>query len=340
VVTQTWYYPSPSDCMQCHTPPANYVLGPNTRQLNGNFTYPATGQTDNQLRTLNQLGLFNPAFNETNIATYSQLSSVTNLGVSLQQRARSYLDANCSQCHRPGGTGNTFDARYDTPLTNQNIINAMVSNGNLGVDNARVVVPQDIWRSVMYGRMNTTDPTIRMPTLARNLIDTNAVQAIGGWINSLPGAPALAPPTITPSGGTFDNSVSIILQPPDPLAAIYYTLDGSLPTSTSALFTGPILLTSNLTLRANAFESGYNNSVAANATFIINPAQFTAVSLTNGIVHLFFTGTSGQTYVLLGSTNLLNWMPLATNVAPSGIFEMVDPQASQFSSRFYRTTHQ
>ncbi len=64
------------------------------------------------------------------------------------------------------------------------------------------------------------------------------------------------------------------------------------------------------------------------------------MSLTNGIVHLFFAGTSGQTYVLQASTNLVNWVPVATNIAPSGIFEMTDPDAAHFQSRFYRTMEQ
>ena len=93
--------------------------------------------------------MFNPAFDEEAIAGYEQLSSVTNPSVSLVQRARSYLDANCAQCHQPGGTGITFDARYDTPLASQNISNypAVFSLGN---DNAMIISPNDVWRSMIY----------------------------------------------------------------------------------------------------------------------------------------------------------------------------------------------
>jgi hypothetical protein len=247
------------------------------------------------------------------------------------------MDANCAQCHRPSGSGPTFDGRYDTALTNQNIINAILSKGDLGYDNARVVVPKDVWRSIFYGRMNITDSAVKMPTLARNLIDTNAVQVIGDWINSLAGVPALAPPGIIPNGGSFAGSVNVTLQHSDASAAIRYTLDGTLPATNSPLYTGAINLTSNMTVRAKAFETNFIASVAANAVFIINSSQFTSVSLTNGVVHLFFAGASGQTYVLQASTNLVDWVPVSTNVAPAEIFEMTDPQAANFQFRFYRT---
>jgi hypothetical protein len=182
--TQTWYYASPADCLTCHTPAANYVLGVNTRQLNGNFTYPATGITDNQIRTLNRLGLFSPAMNETSIANYPKFSALTDSGASLEERARSYLDANCAECHHPSGAAN-FDARYDTPLADQHLINFPAAF-SLGYDNARIIMPKDIWRSVLHDRMNTNAPTIKMPPLAHNLIDTNAVRLIRDWIDSLP----------------------------------------------------------------------------------------------------------------------------------------------------------
>jgi uncharacterized repeat protein (TIGR03806 family) len=182
--TQTWYYPSRQDCLICHNPNANFVLGVKTRQLNGLLTYPSSGVTDNQLRTLNHLGLFNPALDETNIPSYTAMVHVTNTTASLETRVRSYLDANCSQCHRPnGGVQANYDARFDTPLADQNIINGAVGN-TLGITGAKVVVPSDISKSIMHVRLNTTGPD-KMPPLARNTIDTNAVATLQAWINSL-----------------------------------------------------------------------------------------------------------------------------------------------------------
>ena len=339
LTTQTWYYPSPSDCLQCHTLVANYVLGVNTRQLNGNQTYPVTGVTDNQIRVLNRLGLLNPAFDETNIATFEALSALANTNASFQQRARSYLDANCAQCHQPGGTGITFDARYDTPLAEQNITNYPAAH-SLGYDNARIIASQDVWRSMIWQRMNTTNNAIKMPTLARQLIDSNGVAVMAGWINSLPGTPALAPPVITPNGGAFFTTVGVNLQPPDTNAAIYYTLDGTLPTTNSFLYSGGFTLTSNATVSASAFETNYVNSVAANALFLVQPLQFTAETFSNGIFQLQFTGAVGSNYVLQASTNLLNWTPLATNPATINTLNFLDQESSNYPARFYRVLQQ
>jgi mono/diheme cytochrome c family protein len=337
IQTQAWYYPSPGDCLQCHTPVANYVLGVKTRQLNGNFTYPSSGTTDNELRVLNRLGLLEPAIDEASIAGYAQLTSLTDQSGSLTNRVRSYIDANCAQCHRPGGTGPSFDARYDTPLSSQNIINGAVLD-NLGFDHAHVVTPRDIWRSVLYQRANTTNNVVQMPPLARNVVDSNAMAVIAAFINGLPGTPALAPPSLVPSGGTYNGSVKITASPPDTNAVIYYTLDGSLPTTNSLVYSGPILLTNSATLSANAFETGFINSVAATGVFTILPPLFftSPGTLSNGVFQVRLSFAPNQTYVLQGSTDLATWTSLVTNTPPSTPFYLADPGAARLDHRFYR----
>jgi len=337
--TQTWYYPSPQDCLTCHTPAANYVLGVKTRQLNGDFLYPDSNRSDNQIRTLNQLGMFYPSItNELEIATYARLVASTNLSVSAEERARSYLDANCAQCHRPGGSQTTFDARYDTPLTNQNLINGILVKGDLGYDNARVVVPDDVWRSILYQRTASTDPLVRMPPLARNQVDVNGLRALADWINSLPGTPALAPPTISPSGGSWLAPLTVTISRPDPSAQLRYTLDGSLPTATSTLYNGPLTLLGNTVLEAKAFETGYNDSVAATALLAVTaPLEFGSFSFNSDLqFQLGLQGISGQTYIFEASTNLVEWTPLSTNVSPSGVLLFIDSGATNYPYRFYR----
>ena len=338
--TQTWYYPSPADCLTCHTPIANYVLGVSTRQLNGNLTYPSTGVADNQLRTLNRLGLLNPAFDEAVISNFTQMAALTNVNASFEQRARSYLDANCAQCHQPNGTGPTFDARYEVPLASENIINA-AALGSLGYDHVHVVTPKDPWRSAIYDRMNTADSQVKMPKLARNLVDSNAVAVMAGWINSLSGGTqALSPPVITPAAGTYIGSVNVTVQPPDTNATVYVTFDGSLPSTNSLVYTGPFLLARSANFSASAWETGYNNSVAASAQFTVQPLSVTSVDLTGSVLSLSFPANNGATYVLEATTNFSNWIPLATNLATSGQFNLYDSNAAQFPSRFYRVRSQ
>ena len=340
VRTQTWYYPSQADCLSCHTPPAGYVLGVNTRQLNGNYTYPISGVTDNQLRTLNSLGLFNPAFDEAAIANFEKLSALTNLNASVQDRARSYLDANCAQCHQPGGTGITFDGRYDTPLPNQHLTNYAAAF-SLGYDHAQIIASQDIWRSMIYQRMNTTNATYKMPPLGRNLIDTNAVALLTSWINSLPGTPAQAPPTITPSGGLLARNATVTLQSADTNASIYFTLSGSLPSTNSYLYSGPINLTSNATLSAIAYRNGFNNSVAASAAFSINNLYLTSAGfLTSRQFQIGLSGIPGSSYVLQATTNLQSWVSIATNSATTNILNLIDSKAMNYPYRFYRVIQQ
>ena len=346
VQTQTWYYPSPTDCQECHNTSVAgnasgiMVLGVNARQLNGNLTYPATGVTDNQLRTLNRLGLLYPAINESAIGGYARLSAMTNTTASLQDRVRSYLDVNCEQCHQPGGQGPTWDARFDTPLAQQDITNYPAAFPLEVSDNACIVKAQDIWRSVLLARINTLDQAIQMPDF-RNLIDTNGVQVITDWINSLPGTPALAPPAITPDGGSYLASVNVTLSATDPNAVIYYTLDGSLPTTHSFRYAGAFNLFTNVTLTANAWETNYATSAATSTLFFVQPLYFASVGfLTNQQLQLGFVGVTGSNYVLEASTNLTSWTPVSTNTALTNLLILLDPQAANFPYRYYRARQQ
>jgi hypothetical protein len=201
-----------------------------------------------------------------------------------------------------------------------------------------IVTPEDVWRSSIYDRMDVVNPLIQMPPLARNLIDTNAVAVMADWINSLPGTPALPPPTLSPAGGTFQGMVSITIEAPTNGVTLYYTLDGSLPTTNSTLYTGPFNLTNSATVSANAWEVGYINSVVGTALFTILPnAYFTGGGgFTNGIFQMSVAGPVGSNYVLQVSTNLTQWNSLSTNTSTTSPFILTDPNTPSLSERFYR----
>jgi hypothetical protein len=82
--------------------------------------------------------------------------------------------------------------------------------------------------------------------------------------------------------------------------------------------------------------------VAATASFVIRPPVLFAANgyFTNRQFVLPLSGLAGKTYVLQASTNLLDWTPIATNVAGSAAFEMMDVDATNIPYRFYRVVEQ
>lgn len=49
-----------------------------------------------------------------------------------------------------------------------------------------------------------------------------------------------------------------------------------------------------------------------------------------------FSGVVGQTIVVDGSTNLVDWTPIFTNAASTNAIYFSDPYSTNYSGRFYR----
>jgi uncharacterized repeat protein (TIGR03806 family) len=180
---QDWIYPSSGQCMNCHTSAAGFSLGLEVAQLNGDFTYSMTGRTRNQLETLDQIGMFDVPLG--NVAALPAFVHPDDASAGVDARARSYLHANCSNCHRDGGpTPVNLDLRAATLLENTNACSIEPSAGNVGIANALIIAPGEPERSVLYARIQSRDAS-GMPPLASNIVDSAGVALLSDWIAAM-----------------------------------------------------------------------------------------------------------------------------------------------------------
>ena len=77
-------------------------------------------------------------------------------------------------------------------------------------------------------------------------------------------------PHFSISGGFYSNSVAVTLTSSDLQAKIYYSLDGSEPTTGSSLYTKAVSITETKVLRARCFVAGDSPSAIASETYLIN----------------------------------------------------------------------
>jgi hypothetical protein len=180
-----WYSPGPLECLACHSPPAGFVLGLSARQLN----HPPRAGGAQEILEWARRGMFDPPPRKEDLSGLTRLTPLSDDHAPLEVRVRSYLDANCAGCHRPGGAGRgLLDARFDTPLGNQNLVNAPLVAGDLGVKEARNIVPGEPVRSILLERLKRRGDPFKMPPSGSLEADPEMLRALSGWIEEL--APA------------------------------------------------------------------------------------------------------------------------------------------------------
>lgn len=184
---QTWTYPGRTQCLQCHTQAAGFLLGLETQQLNRSATYRQTGTTAHQLTTLSAaaVGLLTPAIADPNArARLPDPFGNEPLGA----RARAYLHTNCAMCHRPGGpTPVPLDFRASTSLAGTNACDQDATTGTFGVPGGKIIAPGLPASSVLLARVGSRELNQQMPPLASHVVDAEGLALLNAWIAGLAG---------------------------------------------------------------------------------------------------------------------------------------------------------
>jgi len=107
---------------------------------------------------------------------------------------------------------------------------------------------RDAQNAMQQAQMNTTSPARTPPGSAYGRADK---------------------PRFSPAAGKFTSATQVSIQDSAPKASIFYTLDGSEPTTSSTPYTGPILISATSRLRAIARSPIYSPSKVASATYVI-----------------------------------------------------------------------
>ena len=172
---------SRAECMRCHNTWNKFTPAFEPMQLSDFPQIPK--QPPREVAT--QLGLTNSLFFHKDEGKGKLVNSRGRKG-SLETKARSWLHANCSHCHRRHGGGTApLELNFDRNLSESATLWQAPTRGDFGLHNAKALVPGQPWRSVLNYRVSSIGHG-HMPPLGSREVDEHGAQLLWNWVAKLP----------------------------------------------------------------------------------------------------------------------------------------------------------
>jgi len=176
-------------------------------------------------------------------------------------------------CGGGGGTGTTQTKTTATPAFSP-------ASGTYTATQSVTITDATSGASIYYTTDGSTPTASSTPYSAPISVSATttikAIAAASGYTNSSVATatytitqPSAATPTFTPAPGTYTAAQSVTIADSTAGASVYYTVDGTTPTTSSTLYTQPIAIAATTTIKAIAAASGFANSSVASGTYTI-----------------------------------------------------------------------
>ncbi len=195
-----WRFASRSECLRCHNAWSGETVGFNLMQLNA-------VRPNGEFNRLEEGGLVQsvPPFSLVNPYDATQ---------PIEDRARSWLHANCAACHRNGAGGAVpAHLNVDKKLGELRVVDVKPTRGDFGLTDARIIAPGRPYSSVLLWRV-ATEGAGHMPAIGTRTVDDAGVKLLRDWIANM------AKPGQSPASGTAGSALAS--------AADWATLDAAL----------------------------------------------------------------------------------------------------------------
>jgi hypothetical protein len=141
------------------------------------------------------------------------------------------------------------------------------------------------------------------PIVANGKVYAGSQSKVTAW-GVISTTPTAAIPTLNPTPGSYTSSVNVTLSDTTAGATIYYTTDGSNPTTSSTKYTAAIAVSTPTTVKAIAAATGFNNSAVASGTYTISTGS-TGINFGTGFssTGMSFNGSAALSGTRLRLTN-------------------------------------